>query len=275
MKEEVVKALTGDFESYKHKTPDGVEFWYARELLKLLGYSKWENFERVIYKAIESCKSTGGIISDHFPDIRKMIKFGKGAESEIKDYMLTRYACYLIAQNGDPSKSQIAFAQAYFATQTRNFELLQNKIHDLERLQAREKLAKSEKQLSGLIYEVTKDEKAFGYIRSLGDKALFGLSTADMKIRWGIPKAKPLADFAPTVVLKGKDFANEMTIFNTHEKKLKVTRDIADEHQENNSIIRKAMVERGIVPESIEPEMDIKKVKSKIKTNEKNVLKKN
>ncbi len=264
MNPKIVKSLTTDFESNKHQTKEGVDFWYARDLQKLLGYIQWKNFEKIIKKAQKSCKNAGVPTQEHFADIGKVLLVGNNANLTVKDLILTRYACYLIAQNGDPSKSQIAFAQAYFAVQTRKLELLEEKINQIERVKAREKLSKSEKQLSGIIYERTKNEKAFGYIRSKGDEALFGLSTVKMKIKWAIPKSKPLADFAPTVVLKGKDFANEMTVFNTQEKDLKRTREITEEHIENNKIVRNAMKERGIIPENLKPEIDVKKVKRKL-----------
>ncbi len=273
MKTDIIQSLTKNFESYKQTTEQGVEFWYARDLQKLLDYSKWENFHKVIEKAKTSCKNARIPIIDHFPDIRKSIKSGKGAVSDISDYMLTRYACYLIAQNGDPSKEQIAFAQTYFAIQTRKYELIEERIKLNERLLAREKLSESEKQLSGVIFERTKDEKAFGVIRSMGDKALFGLSTKSMKIKWGVPKTEPLADYSPTVVLKGKDFANEMTIFNTKEKNLQTTNKLIEEHTDNNLIVRSAMLERGIIPEKLAPEEDIKKVKKKLNTNKKKSIK--
>lgn len=264
MNPKIVKSLTTDFEKNKHQTKEGVDFWYARDLQKLLGYLQWKNFIKVIRKAKKSCEKGGVSAQEHFADVGKVLLVGNNANLTINDLILTRYACYLIAQNGDPSKSQIAFAQAYFAIQTRKLELLEEKINQIERVNAREKLSKSEKQLSGIIYERTKNEKAFGYIRSKGDEALFGLSTAKMKVRWAVPKSKPLADFAPTVVLKGKDFANEMTVFNTQEKNLNKTKEITEEHVENNRIVRSAMKERGIVPEDLKPEIDVKKVKRKL-----------
>jgi len=273
MNPKIVKSLTTNFEDNKHQTKEGVDFWYARDLQKLLEYTEWRNFEKIVKKAQKSCRNSGVPVQDHFVDVNKSIISGKGATFETNDIILTRYACYLIAQNGDPSKSQISFAQAYFAIQTRKLELLEEKINQIERVKAREKLSKSEKQLSGMIYERTKNEKAFGYIRSKGDEALFGLSTAKMKIKWAIPKSKPLADFAPTVVLKGKDFANEMTVFNTQEKDLNKTREITEEHIENNKIVRNAMKERGIIPENLKPEADVKKVQRRLTNSKDKVLK--
>lgn len=261
MKPEIIKNLSDIFQDKVLIDKDGVEFWYARDLQKLLGYIEWRNFQKIIRKAQNSCKKSGVSITEHFVDVNKSIKSGNGAMQEIVDLKLTRYACYLIAQNGDPDKTEIAFAQAYFAIQTRNYELIQERINDLERIKAREKLSRSEKQLSGIIFEVTKDERAFGIIRSKGDRALFGINTDEMKKRWKVPKYKPLADYSPTLVLKGKDFANEMTVHNTREKNLKTKNFLSIEHVENNATVRKAMIDRGIVPESLPPEKDVIKVK--------------
>ncbi len=213
MKIEIIRALTNNFEAHAKKTENGVEFWLARDLQFLLGYDKWENFLNVIAKAKTACETSGFKASDHFPVVGKMVTIGSGATTEIPDIMLTRYACYLIAQNGDPRKEAIAFAQTYFAIQTRKLEIIEQRILESERLSARKKLAATEKELSGVIFEQTGSDKNFGIIRSKGDKALFGYSTEQMKQKWNVPKKRALADFAPTIILKAKDFATEITIF--------------------------------------------------------------
>ena len=275
MKVEIVKSLANNFESHAQKTENGVEFWLARDLQYLLGYDKWENFSNVITKAKISAEISGHTVSDHFPDVRKMIKLGKGAEKEIEDIMLTRYACYLIAQNGDPKKEQIAFAQTYFALQTRKLEILTKRIEESERISARKKLSETEKELSGVIFEQTGSDKNFGIIRSKGDAALFGYTTEAMKDKWQVPKSRALADFAPTIILKAKDFATEITIFNTKEKVLKTEANISSEHITNNKSVRKTLLERGIRPENLEPEEDIKKVERRLSSEAKKSLTKN
>ncbi|WP_158839777.1 DNA damage-inducible protein D [Polaribacter sp. L3A8] len=264
MKKEIVQSLTKNFEDYSQTTESGIEFWFARDLQILLGYSKWENFIKVINKAKVSCDITGNDILDHFPDVRKMVEIGSNTKREIEDLMLTRYACYLIAQNGDPRKESIAFAQNYFAMQTRKFELIEQRIKDWERLQARQKLTISEKDLSELIYEKTGNDKNFGLIRSKGDQALFGRSTKDMKAKLRIPNSKALADYLPTITIKAKDFATEITVFNTKEKDLRNERNISAEHITNNRSVRKILLERGIKPENLPAEEDIKKLERRV-----------
>ena len=213
MKKEIIQSLTNNFEEHSYTTEEGIEFWFARDLQHLLGYAKWENFNKVITKAKIACEVSGNDISNHFPDIRKTIAMPKGASKEIDDFMLTRYACYLITQNGDPRKESIAFAQNYFAVQTRKFELIEKRIKDWERLQARQKLIYSEKELSELIFEQTGNDRNFGIIRSKGDQALFGgHNTKQMKSKLGFRKNRPLADFLPTITIKAKDFATEITV---------------------------------------------------------------
>ncbi|EFK97322.1 DNA-damage-inducible protein D [sediment metagenome] len=259
MEIELIHSLTGDFESFVYYTNEGIEFWFARDLQQLLGYSKWDNFQNVIYKAKTACELSGEDVDNHFADIGKTIEMPKGASKEIKDTMLTRYACYLIAQNGDSSKEQIAFAQTYFAVQTRRAELIEQKILEIERVQAREKLKNTEKELSSVIYEQTGSDKNFGLIRSKGDAALFGRTTQQMKDRWDIKDSKPLADHMPTILLKAKDFATEITIYNTKSKNMRSEREISDEHITNNRSVRKTLISRGIVPENLSAEEDIKK----------------
>ena len=253
MKKEEISELFEKFEQacYIYK---GIECWSARELQGILGYSKWDNFFKVIEKAKTTCESSGVAVSDHFADIGKMINLAKGAQREIEDIALTRYACYLVAQNGDPGKSEVAFAQTYFAVQTRKQEIVEQRLLDVARVSAREKLSKSEKKLSGIIYERGVDDKGFSIIRSKGDKALFGgFSTNDMKHKLGVPVNRPLADFLPTLTIKAKDFATELTSHNVTEKDLKGEQAISKEHTDNNLAVRKMLKERGVKPEAIPP----------------------
>ena len=261
--------LHKSFEDYA-KEVDGEEFWFARDLQGLLGYSKWENFAKVIEKAKLSCETAGHSVRDHFPDVRKTIPMPKGAEKEIEDLMLTRYACYLIAQNGDPRKVEIAFAQTYFAVQTRRVELIEKRLAEQERLTARQKLSFSEKELSGLIFERIGDNSGFARIRSRGDSALFGgKSTQHMKDALGVPDARALADFLPTITIKAKDFATEITNFNIKRDDLRHEDTIAHEHIKNNLDVRKVLTDRGIVPEALPPAEDIKKLERRAKSEEK------
>ncbi len=269
MKKEIIKSLTEDFESYANKTENGIEFWFARDLQHLLGYTEWRNFSKVINKAKTACETAGHQINDHFVDVNKTIAMPKGATKEIRDFMLTRFACYLIAQNGDPQKEAIAFAQNYFAVQTRKAEIIEKRIKDWERLQARQKLTLSEKELSELIFERTGNDKNFGIIRSKGDKALFGLTTGQMKKRLGIKPNRPLADFLPTITIKAKDFATEITIFNIKNKDISKGNRIAWEHIRNNKAVRKLLLERGIRPEDLPPAEDIKKLERRVKSEDK------
>jgi DNA-damage-inducible protein D len=272
MKSEEIKALFAEFENASAKVED-VECWSARELQKLLGYSKWENFSKVIDKAKDSCQNAGQEIGDHFPDVRKTILMPKGAEKEIDDILLTRYACYLIAQNGDSKKEQIAFAHSYFAVQTRRAEIIEQRILDYERVKARAKLAETEKIFSGILYERGINDKDFAIIRSKGDQALFKMNTTMLKRRLGVPEGRPLADFLPTISIKAKDLAAEMTSVNVQTKDLQGVNAIETEHVDNNTAVRIMLVERGIVPEQLPPAEDIKKVERKLKSEEKKTLK--
>lgn len=274
MKKDIVYKLTENFEDFLHKTEDGVEFWLARDLQHLLGYGKWDNFQNVISKAKTACEISGQDIADHFADVGKMVEIGSGAQKEIDDVMLTRFACYLIAQNGDPRKEQIAFAQTYFAIQTRKAELIEQKILEIERVQARNKLAETEKELSHIIFQQTGGNENFALIRSKGDQALFNRTTQQMKDKWGI-KNKPLADFMPTILLKAKDFATEITIFNAKQKQMKTEGQISNEHITNNKTVRDTLISRGIVPENLPPEEDVKKIERKLKSEEVKSLKEN
>lgn len=275
MKKEVITKLHADFESIvKSEEDSGVEFWLARDIQKLLGYAKWDNFANVVEKSKISCETSGYDILDHFLDVGKKVKLGSGSERIIDDIALTRYACYLIAQNGDPAKDQIAFAQTYFAVQTRKQELIEKRIAEVERLDARKRLTASEKELSGVIFERVGDPKSFGRIRSKGDAALFGgLTTKDMKQRLNMPENRALADFLPMITIKAKDFANEITNFNIKRDNLSFEHEITREHITNNSDVRELLGKRDIKPELLPSEEDAKKVERRLASEEKKLAK--
>lgn len=275
MKKEVITKLHSEFEQIVQVEEDsGMEFWLARDIQNLLGYAKWDNFSNVIEKAKISCETVGYEVQDHFLDVGKMITLGKGGQREIIDIALTRYACYLIAQNGDPSKDQIAFAQTYFAVQTRKQELIEKRISEVERLDARKRLTSSEKELSGIIFERVGDQKSFGRIRSQGDTALFGdLNTRDMKKKLNMPDNRALADFLPMITIKAKDFANEITNFNIKRDDLSSEHEITREHVNNNKDVRDLLGKRDIKPELLPPEEDAKKVERRLASEEKKLPK--
>lgn len=269
MKKELITRLHKSFEEAVHHE-NGIEYWLARELQDLLGYTTWRSFEQVVDKAKTACMKAGEATSDHFADVGKMIDLAKGAKREINDLALTRYACYLIAQNGDPRKSEIAFAMTYFAVQTRRQEVIEQRIAELERLQAREKLTLSQKALSGVLYERGIDGQGFGRILSKGDAALFGgYSTGDMKQKLAVPAARPLADFLPAITIKAKDFANEVTNMQVKQQDLRDEPGITREHVKNNEDVRRILTDRNIHPEALPPAEDLKKVERRLKSEEK------
>lgn len=272
MEKDKLIALKSSFDEIANTILDDettVEYWRARDLMPLLGYSRWENFNNAIQRAMESCETSGINVSDHFRDVTKMIELAKGAQREVPDYMLTRYACYLIAQNGDPRKDEIAFAQSYFAIQTRKQELIEDRIQLIQRIEARDKLKESEKRLSQNIYERGVDDKGFARIRSKGDQALFGgKTTQDMKDRYGI-KSGPLADRLPTLTIAAKNLATEMTNYNVEQNDLRGEYNITSEHVQNNRSVRSMLGQRGIKPEDLPPAEDIKKLERRVKSEEK------
>ena len=266
-----VEIIKRQFDTVVHSSEEAnIEYWYARELMPLLGYDRWENFENTVLRAIDSCKTSGVQVFDHFREVTKMVRLGSGSQRPVKDYMLTRYACYLIAQNGDPKKDEIAFAQSYFAVQTRKQELIEERIAFIERTAARSRLRESEKRLSQNIYERGVDDAGFGRIRSKGDQALFGgRTTQEMKARLGVKDNRPLADFLPTLTVAAKNLATEITNYNVEEKDLQGEVPITREHVQNNKTIRDMLGQRGIKPEELPPSEDIKKLERKVKTQEK------
>lgn len=266
-------AFNGITQFIKDDEGNEMEIWYARDLQELLGYSRWENFQVAINRAINSCKSQSINQNDHFREITKMITIGKGGQRSVQDFVLTRFACYLIAQNGDPKKEEVAFAQGYFAVQTRKTEIIAEHLNHIARIEARDRLRASEKQLSQNIYERGVDDRGFARIRSKGDSVLFGGNTTEMmKHRLGV-KSGALADFLPTLTIAAKNLATEMTNYNVEQKDLYGEDSITKEHCGNNRSVRIMLGQRGIKPEELPADEDIKKVERRVSSNEKAIEK--
>lgn len=273
MDKKEVLLLKSKFDELAHVDESGVEYWSAREIMSLLGYTRWENFNNAIAKTIVSIQTVHSDVNFYLREVTKIMPFGKNSTREVSDYELTRYACYVLAQNGDPRKEEIAFAQSYFAQQTRKQELIEEHMKDMQRIDNREKLRESEKRLSKNIFERNVDNAGYARIRSAGDTALFGRSTQCMKDKYGVAKSRPLADFLPNLTIAAKNLATEMTNYNTEAKDLYGERSITHEHVQNNSTIRNMLGERGIKPENLPPAEDIKKVERRVKSNEKKLAK--
>ena len=273
MKTDNIRILHNSFEDAAHTEGD-LTYWFARDIQPLLEYARWENFETAIERAMIACDNSEQASDSHFREVTKKVNLGSGSSRDIKDFMLTRYACYLIAQNGDPRKDTIAFAQSYFAIQTRKQEILEERMLLAERIQARTKLTETEKQLSNTLYEHGVDDRGFAIVRSRGDNALFGgHNTADMKYRLGVSSRRPLADFLPTVTLKAKEFAAAITDFNVRKRQLRGVNIIGSEHVKNNKDVRAVLSKSDIQPENLPPEEDIKKLERRVKSQEKKLLK--
>jgi DNA-damage-inducible protein D len=275
MNKELITTLQNEFNQLSNTLENSViEYWYARDLQKILGYNSWDKFQNVITKAKTACENSAVEVSDHFRQVGKMVQIGSEAMREIEDIILTRYACYLIAQNGDSKKEQIAFAQTYFAIQTRKQELVEQRLELEDRLQARAKLRESETELSKNIYERGVDDSGFGRIRSKGDTALFGGNTTqNMKDKLAVPNGRPLADFLPTITITAKNLATEITNHNVKQKNLYGENSITNEHIQNNQSVRGLLTERGIKPEELPPAEDLKKLERKVKSDEKKMIK--
>lgn len=271
MDKETITQYTTSLDTLTNKDDNDVEFWHARELMKYMGYTKWENFTKVIQRAKSACENSGQPIDAHFRDTKRDVELGSGAIRFIDDVKLTRYACYLTAQNGDPRKEEVALLQSYSAVQTRTAELLEQRMGEILRIAGRHALTAEEKQLSSLAYQRGVNERDFGMIRSRGDQALFGMSTTDMKLKLEAPKNQPLADRLHPIAVTAKQLATQMTNYGIQERDLHGTPAITREHVDNNKAVRKSLINRGIAPEDLPAMEDIKRVERRAKRDEKRI----
>ncbi len=265
--DKALDTIQKNLESIKRVSNDDhpMEFWSARDLMPMLGYTKWQKFTEVIERAKAACKLSGQNIDDHVTGAGKMIATGKGATRKIEDFFLTRYAFYLIAQNGDPRKPEIALAQTYFATQTRKQELLEQRDMESKRLDARAKLRETESKIESTVYERgIKYPVEFATFKNKHIEALYGgISASQLKKIRKIPPKRSLADFDSHVELKAKDFALAMTDHNIKEKDIRGKEAMNTEVVKNSRETRQALLNRGIKPEHIKPEEDLKLVESR------------
>ncbi len=257
----------------RRETATGTEFWLARDLQSIFGYVHWANFERVIHKAMMACEAAGHAVDDHFLRLEKIEDISARRSLKVTDYALTRYACYLVAQSADATKDQVALARNYFASPANEQDTVEGRRADAERIEARRKLSESEKVLSGLIYEHVEDDEGFRRIRTKGDQALFGgVTTRQMKRRLRVPKGRAMADFLPTLTIKAKDFANEITNFDIKRDYLHTEAQITREYIKNNREIRKVLERRKIKPEELPAAEDVKKVERRLSKEDKSLL---
>ena len=264
MEQNIIEIVQKSFEEIKITDETWFEFWSARDLMKWLWYKKWQTFEKVIEKAEVACNNSLIESKNHFTDASKMVWLGSWSNRNIKDYFLTRYACYLIAQNWDSRKIEISLAQTYFASQTRKLELAEQEIENNKRLEARKKLAKSEKQIEDTIYSRwIKLPVEFATFKNKKIEALYNISIKQLKAKRWIPENRALADFDSEVELKAKDFIYAMTDHNIKEKNIIWKQNLNEELVSNAKETRNTMLKRWIVPEELRAQEDLKLIEKR------------